>query len=247
MDRNHFIGVVLFTIVLALVPHWINAKTVAGVGEYDFGADITENQSCAVAKTKAESNAIENAYGSTVGKTDWEMCDNNTCDFNSISWSDSFGQISNIKTETRTILLNPRRCRVSIVADVEMIQSIDPTFDLTVQLNRSSFKNNDNMTIELVPSKSMYVAVFNWTEGHPVTLIELTTISQSTTLPKEGYNYVVRNSNGKQTKETIFVIGSTTKLGFLNEYSADKFKKLLQQLMIAGNIIRKIPYTVDGQ
>ena len=32
MDRNHFISVIIFTIVLALVPHWINAKTVAGVG-----------------------------------------------------------------------------------------------------------------------------------------------------------------------------------------------------------------------
>tara|TARA_Y100001937_G_C7032200_1_gene290625 strand:- start:92 stop:835 length:744 start_codon:yes stop_codon:yes gene_type:complete len=247
MDRNHIIGVILLVIVICCIPFWAWTKTVAGVGEYDFGADITENESCAVAKTKAESNAIENAYGYTVGKTDWEMCDNNTCDFNSISWSDAFGQITNIKNETRNILLNPRRCRISIVADVEMIESIDPTFDLEVQLNRSSFTNNDNMTIKLLPSRSMFVAVFNWTEGHPVTLIELTTISDATTLPKEGYNYVVRNSNGKQTKETIFVIGSTTKLGFLSEYSADKFRKLLQQLMIAGNIIRKIPYTVDGQ
>ena len=85
MDRNHFISVIIFTIVLALVPHWINAKTVAGVGEYDFGADITENQSCDKALTRAESDAIERAFGITVGATDWEMCDDNTSDFRSMS------------------------------------------------------------------------------------------------------------------------------------------------------------------
>ena len=125
MDRNHFISVVIFTIVLALVPHWINAKTVAGVGEYDFGADITENDSCDKALTKAEADAIERAFGVTVGATDWEMCDNETCDFRQMSWIETHGHVVEIKNINKVILENPRRCRVSIVADVEQTPTID--------------------------------------------------------------------------------------------------------------------------
>ena len=93
MDKNTLIGIIVINILFLFVPFYVNAKTVTGVGEYEFGADITENQSCASAKTKAEADAIERAFGSTVGAIDWEMCDNNTCDFNSLSWSDTFGQV----------------------------------------------------------------------------------------------------------------------------------------------------------
>ena len=59
MERNHIIGIILLIIVICCIPFWAWTKTVAGVGEYDFGADITENQSCDKALTNAEADAIE--------------------------------------------------------------------------------------------------------------------------------------------------------------------------------------------
>ena len=245
MDRNHIVGIILLVIVICCIPFWAWTKTAAGVGEYEFGMDITENQSCQKAKIKAEADAIQRAFGSNVGTHDWQMCDNNTCDFNSVSWSDSFGQITEIQNESVVLLNNPRRCRVTLVADVQEIKSISPTFDIDVQLNRSTYKSEDEMTINLIPSEPMYIAVFNWSQGYDVTLIELKKITGQTMLPEgDDIRWLVRSEQDASSKEMIFVIASKKQIGFLANYPTDKFKKIIQQLLIAGNQVKKISYTV---
>ena len=245
MDKNTFIGIILINILFLFVPFYVNAKTVTGVGEYEFGSDITQNQSCSNAKIKAEADAIERAFGSTVGATDWEMCDNNTCDFNSLSWSDTFGQVTNIANHTEIILQNPRRCRVSIVAEVREIKAVSPTFDIEVKLNRSAYKSEDEMTITLDPSEPMFIAVLNWSQGYDVTLIELGEITSETLLPKDDtVRWLVRSETDTVSKEMIFVVASKKPIGFLAHYPTDKFKKIAQQLLIEGNQVKKISYTV---
>ena len=46
MDKNTFIGILIINILFLFVPFYVNAKTVTGVGEFEFGSDITQNQSC---------------------------------------------------------------------------------------------------------------------------------------------------------------------------------------------------------
>ena len=244
MDKNTLIGIFVINILFLFVPFYVNAKTVTGVGEYEFGTDITENQSCTSAKIKAEADAIERAFGSTVGAIDWEVCDNNTCDFNSLSWSDSFGQVTEVLSESKVLLENPRRCRVTLTAEVKAVKTINPTFDIDVKLNRSTYKSEDEMTIGLKPSEPMFIAVFNWSQGYDVTMIKLMKINKDTTLPQGDVRWLVRSEQDTSSKEIIFVIATKHKIGFLANYPTDKFKKLVQQLMISGNVVRKISYTV---
>ena len=168
MDKNTFISIIIVNLLFLLVPLYVNAETVSGTGEYEFGADITENQSCTSARIKAEANAIERAFGSTVGAIDWEMCDNNTCDFNSLNWSDTFGQVTEVYSESKILLQNPRRCRVTLTVEVKAIKTISPTFEIDVALNRSTYRSEDEMTVKIEPSEPMYIAVFTWSQGYDV-------------------------------------------------------------------------------
>ena len=246
MDRNHFISVVIFTIVLALVPHWINAKTVAGVGEYDFGADITENDSCDKALTKAEADAIERAFGVTVGATDWEMCDNETCDFRQMSWIETHGHVVEIKNINKVILENPRRCRVSIVADVEQTPTINPNFTLDVQLNRTEYKAGDELTIDLDPSQLMYVAVFNWSDEHGFILMDYKKIDKKIQLPDDPrYKFKTYLNNDQQSKEMIVVLASEKQMNFKLKYDDAEFVMISQKLAKMGVLIRKISFTIN--
>ena len=96
MDRSYIIFIVTLTIVLCLA-YSIAGKTVQGVGVHDFGSNITENQSCQFAKDKAVADAIRNAFGETVGATDWQMCDGNSCTHNFFSWIEQQGQVKKIQ------------------------------------------------------------------------------------------------------------------------------------------------------
>ena len=246
MDRNHFISVIIFTIVLALVPHWINAKTVAGVGEYDFGADITENQSCDKALTRAESDAIERAFGITVGATDWEMCDNNSCDFRSMSWIETHGHVVEIKNINKVILENPRRCRVSIVADVEQTPTLQPNFTLDVALDRTQYKAGDYLTMDLDPSKSMYVAVFNWTEDYGFILLVNKKINNKTQLPDDPrIQWRTFLNDDKPSDEMMVVLASNMPMNFKMKYTDKEFIMISQKLAKMGVLVRKISFTIN--
>jgi len=246
MDRNHFISLVILTIVLALVPHWINAKTVSGVGEYDFGADITENDSCDKALTKAEADAIERAFGVTVGATDWEMCDNQTCDFRQMSWIETHGHVVEIKNINKVILENPRRCRVSIVADVEQTPTIDPNFTLDLQLNRTEYKTGDELTIDLDPSQAMYVAVFNWADEFGFMLIDYKLINGKIQLPDNPkIKFITYLNDNNPSEEMIVVLASEKQMNFKLKYDDLEFVMISQKLAKMGVLIRKISFTIN--
>ena len=246
MERNHIIGIILLVIVICCIPFWAWTKTVAGVGEYDFGADITENQSCDQALTNAEADAIERAFGVTVGATDWEMCDNETCDFRSMSWIETHGHVVEIKNINKVILENPRRCRVSIVADVEQTPTINPNFTLDVELNRTQYKAGDELYINLDPSQSMYVAVFNWSDVHGFILMDYKQIDKSIRLPDDPrYKFKTYINDNKPSEEMIVVLASKSQMNFKLKYKTNEFITLSQKLAKMGVLIRKISFTIN--
>ena len=246
MEQNHIIGIILLVIVICCIPFWAWTKTVAGVGEYDFGADITENQSCDQALTNAEADAIERAFGVTVGATDWEMCDNETCDFRSMSWIETHGHVVEIKNINKVILENPRRCRVSIVADVEQTPTINPNFTLDVELNRTQYKAGDELYINLDPSQSMYVAVFNWSDVHGFILMDYKQIDKSIRLPDDPrYKFKTYINDNKPSEEMIVVLASKSQMNFKLKYDTNEFVMLSQKLAKMGVLVRKISFTIN--
>ena len=134
-----------------------------------------------------------------------------------------------------------------MTVEVKAIKTISPTFEIDVALNRSTYRSEDEMTVKIEPSEPMYIAVFTWSQGYDVGLIELMKIDKDITLPRGDVRWLVRSEQDTSSKEMIFVIATKHEIGFLANYPTNKFKKMVQQLMISGSIVRKISYTVDPQ
>ena len=247
MEPSRIILWVTVLVIVTCLCYTALAKTVNGVGTHSFGADITENESCSRARIKAEADATEKAFGSTIGSTDWKMCNNETCDWRSISWSDAMGHVIEVESETRIILENPRQCRVSIIANVEELPIISPNFHIDISLSSVTYNHGDHMKIYLDPSKLMNVYVFTWAEGFGFDMLWQGKIGGRTTLPEEGYNYVTYLDEGtknNRSKEMIVVIASTKKLNFKLHYDKEEFIKLSQRHLRNGAIVHRISYDV---
>ena len=246
MDRSYIIFIVTLTIVLCLA-YSIAGKTVQGVGVHDFGSNITENQSCQFAKDKAVADAIRNAFGETVGATDWQMCDGNSCTHNFFSWIEQQGQVKRILNETKVVLDNPRRCRVSVFAEVEKFKQKDPNFHINYKLNRAQYKNGDHVIISLDPSREMYVTVFAWAQVNGfVKLHQSKRVSNKFQVPNpdSGFNLVVKHNYTQDTEELILIVASKTKLHFSEQYNTQDLLRILQQHKAKGVLVHKISYQV---
>tara|TARA_Y100000592_G_C5282094_1_gene226754 strand:- start:97 stop:624 length:528 start_codon:yes stop_codon:yes gene_type:complete len=174
------------------------------------------------------------------------MCDNETCDFRSMSWVETHGHVLEIKNINKVILENPRRCRVSIVADVERTPSLDPNFTLDVELNRTQYKAGDELTIDLDPSQSMYVAVFNWTDVHGFILMDYKRIDQRIQLPDDPkYKFKTYLNDNKPSEEMIVVLASKMKMNFKIKYTDKEFVMISQKLSKMGVLVRKISFTIN--
>ncbi|MAH07665.1 hypothetical protein CMI38_05460 [Candidatus Pacearchaeota archaeon] len=245
MEPNRIILVLTVLVIVTCLCWTALAKTVTGVGVHQFGVSITENQSCEIAKQKAEADAIRNAFGETVGSTDWQMCDDNNCDYSFFSWIEQQGQITGILNETRVILNNPRQCRISIVAKVEEIKLQDPNFHLNLKINNTIFKEGEHLKIHIKPSTKMYVYVFNWANGDGFYKLYDGKISDKITLPTtDKYAYVARLLDAKESKEFILVVGSKKPLHFIDTYKTETLLEILQQHRIQGALIQKINFKI---
>ena len=76
----------------------------SGTGTHDFGLDITQNESCELAKLKATKNLIENELGVVIQVNDIKTCVNDNCHLNSFKWTVPTGTEWRIcfKTENST-------------------------------------------------------------------------------------------------------------------------------------------------
>ena len=157
------------------------------------------------------------------------------------------GHVINVESETRIVLQNPRRCRVSIIANVEELPIISPNFHIDISLSSVTYNHGDHMKIYLDPSKLMNVYVFTWAEGFGFDMLWQGKIGGRTTLPEHGYNYVTYLDEGtknNRSKEMIVVIASTKKLNFKLNYDKEEFIKLSQRHLRNGAIVHKISYDV---
>jgi hypothetical protein len=174
------------------------------------------------------------------------MCDDDTCDFRSMSWIETHGHVVEIKNINKVILENPRRCRVSIVADVEQTPTLQPNFTLDVALDRTQYKAGDYLTMDLDPSKSMYVAVFNWTEDYGFILMVNKKINNKTQLPDDPrIQWRTFLNDDKPSDEMMVVLASNMPMNFKMKYTDKEFIMISQKLAKMGVLVRKISFTIN--
>ena len=223
-------------------------KTVSGVGEFQFGSDITENQSCAIAQEKAEQDAIRNAQGEIIGATDWKICTDNgdvDCAFNSFRWISQQGILTKVFTKNTMILQEPRRCRVGIVAEVIRLPMSDPNFHLDVQINSTHFNEGDHVRVILTPSRPLYLYLFNWTAADGFTRLYQGRLTKKIQLPDdETYAFVARLEGEEESNEMLLTVAARSPLNFIASYSTEQLLKILLQHQRQGVLINKINYKV---
>lgn len=141
-----------------------------GRGEYVFGPDLSEHEACQRAERRAREKAVAAITGERLFSEDLLSCsdraDGDGCWLNRHTWSLIDGEIRGIRNKsvkTSEIGGRTRECVVSLEADVVVGSGRpDPSFDLTVRLNRSVFRSGEFLEISIDPTEAMYLTVFQW-------------------------------------------------------------------------------------
>ena len=138
------------TIVVCL---WsLSAWSGSAIGIHDFGADITENQSCEIAKLKATKQLIEDEIGQIIQVNDLKSCVNDNCQFNSFKWISFPGIVSKSKYITQIEERDGKRFCVAEVTGIVMDISklYDADHDFSIILNKQGmYHANDYMQIQV--------------------------------------------------------------------------------------------------
>ena len=105
------------TICVCLISLSVYAGS--GTGTHDFGLDITQNESCELAKLKATKNLIENELGVVIQVNDIKTCVNDNCHLNSFKWIMYPAILKSAKFETQIIEADNRRyCKATVEGEV---------------------------------------------------------------------------------------------------------------------------------
>ena len=150
------------------------AEWVETEGEYLNTGNINPEETCALAKQRAELKALEKVTGQTISSEEMENCsevDGKTnCERNQFFLSSFNGEIIGFKkldekTEITTISSGQeiQICKIKIRANVRKTTKIlDRSFDFSVKLNGKNFKNGEELKIDIELNKPIYLTVFQW-------------------------------------------------------------------------------------
>lgn len=133
------------------------------VGIHDFGLDITENQSCEIAKLKATKQLIEDEIGVTVQVNDLKTCINDNCELNTFKWITFPGIVKKSVYDTEIVYQdNKRFCVAKVTGFVMPIDQIyDKDHDFSVLLNKNGMYHvNDYMNLDVSAESEQYFSIF---------------------------------------------------------------------------------------
>ena len=236
--------------------------------EFYFGPDLSRNQACENARESAKSKAIAMVSGEKISFDQQLQCfqrsknsDERKCEINQNTAFLVEGQISRSETISETVKTVPgaQVCTVLMVVDVipPSLES-DPSFDFKFEINRTNFRQGDNLIINLIPSKMMYVYIFNWRSAFnkenvikifPNEVDKDNYIIKSITIP-------TKNSDSKYSfeldwdapigydkdymNESIIVVATKKPIDWLSSYDIKRFKEKIMEIPLnQRRVIRK--------
>lgn len=236
--------------------------------EFYFGPDLSRNQACENARESAKSKAIAMVSGEKISFDQQLQCfqksrisDERKCEINQNTAFLVEGQISKSETISETIRTVPgaQVCTVLMVVDVipPSLES-DPSFDFKFEINRTNFRQGDNLIINIIPSKMMYVYIFNWRSAlnkenvikiFPNEIDKDNFINKSITIPS-------KNSDSKYSfeldweaplgydkdymNESIIVVATKKPIDWLPGYDIKRFKEKIMEIPLhQRRVVRK--------
>lgn len=231
------------------------AAWISGVGEHHFGPDTSELAACSAAEERAKLDALRKFYGESLAMDQTLSCresstlesSSNQCTMNQILWSQIGGEIKSSRVIKQDILKIPgsKVCRVEVIGDISSNRGkSDPGFDVSLRMNQSIYRPGEQLSLELVPSQPMYVAVFNWVPYYDKAkqIIRLfpnshdagSYINQTKIIPSSGYSFAMTlpdkiPKNRSFLDEYLLVVITKNPVNWLESYSFDEFKSRLAE------------------
>jgi hypothetical protein len=236
--------------------------------EFYFGPDLSRNQACENARESAKSKAIAMVSGEKVSFDQQLQCfqrsknvDERKCEINQNTAFLVEGQISKSEIISETVKTVPgaQVCTVLMVVDViPPTHESDPSFDFKFEINRTNFRQGDNLVININPTNIMYVYIFNWRSAFnkdnvvkifPNEIDKDNYINRSITIP-------TKNSESKYSfeldwdapigydkdymYESIIVVATKKPIDWLSGYDIKRFKEKIMEIPLnQRRVIRK--------
>lgn len=208
------------------------ANQVIGVGEYNYGPDLSENIACQMAEDRAKEHAINKFLGESIKIVVSESCKNETCELEKETNNESRGVIKSVlsKTEKHSTHLGFKKCIVTIKAEVEKVTN---QIKFEVFGKYPHYKHNDNIRFSGLSNSEGYVYVFNKYNGE-FSLIHRQQIfsNQKFQIPSNVKEEVVAIlPNGQnESKEMLTFLFSEKEINVQANYTQNDFNLLVRSL-----------------
>ena len=234
-----------FLIIFFFLTFTASAEQVITEGNYLYTGNISENEACSLAKERAKLKALEKVIGQKISSEEMENCSEvdgkTSCERNQFFLSSFNGEITKLKPLGKEILTQKIEnsdeqsyiCKIKIQTEVtKTIQTLDNSFDFNVKLNEKNFKEGDELKIDLILSKPIYLNIFQILpyetkdfQVHKIFPNELDDknylTDKSVSLPKKAkYEvYFPNNITKRSVDEYLFIIGSEKDIKWLEKYT----------------------------
>ena len=162
-----------FLIIFLFFTFTASAEVVVTEGNYMYAGNISENEACSLAKEKAKLKALEKVSGQRISSEEIEMCSEvdgeTSCARNQFFLSSFDSEITKLKQLQKEILIQKIEnsdeqsyvCKIKIEAEViKTAQTVDSSLDFNVKLNEKNFKEGDELKIDLILNKQIYLNIF---------------------------------------------------------------------------------------
>ena len=161
-----YLTLFLFVCFSALAE-WVETE-----GQYANPGNLSIDETCSLAKERAELKALEKVLGQTISSEEMENCsevDGKTnCERNQFFLSSFNGDLTSIRQLKRDIqtekLSNGEEiyiCKIKIRAKVtKTTKTLDSSFDFNVKLNEKNFRDGEELKIDIELNKPFYLTVF---------------------------------------------------------------------------------------
>lgn len=221
----------------------------SAVGIHDFGPNITENQSCELAKIKATKQLIEDELGQVIQVNDMKICNNDNCNLNTFRWISFPGIIQNSTYTTNIEIQNGRRfCVANITGNVVPIEkhyAQDHNFSATFNQN-GRYYDNDHMQIDVYGESRQYYKIFVLNEKAVKIFpnaYEKDLKTQNLTIPSS--DYIIRTVKENNPNELVMIISHKQPFKMGSVYNIKDFGDTVMQMKQDGYRIRVYDITIQ--
>ena len=238
-----------FTTTICVCLFSLSVYAGSGDGTHDFGLNITQNESCELAKLKATKNLIENELGVVIQVNDIKTCVNDNCNLNSFKWIMYPAIVKSATFDTQIIYTDDGRfCTAHVEGDVESLDNFyDKDHDFSVTLNKKGeYYSNDYVKMEVHGLSKLYYQVFDVNTTverlYPNSMHD-STKTNHLIIPNSNYNLrVVKHDN---PNSLLVIVSSQKPFDMLPSYNIKDFTEKLLSMKLKGFRLRVYNYTVQ--